>query len=110
MLAAASDLHDVRFFSLAAVLATVLAAFFRRTLAGPVSTLANFFSHQTDLLECLLGAIQVVGGCFGLMLGPIAGEVKTKEFDFKVAAPLLPTRCSAVLAAKPSVSGNSFTP
>src|SRR2546423_7110342 len=64
MLAAASDLHDVRFFSLPAVLATVLAAFFGRTVACPMSTLSNFISHRQTLLVCLLGAIQVVGGCF----------------------------------------------
>ena len=61
MLAAASDLHDVRFFSLPAVLATVLAALFRRTVAGPMSTRCYFISHHTDLLVCLLGVFKLLG-------------------------------------------------
>src|SRR5258706_9407474 len=48
VLAATPDLHDMRFFSFAAVFTTVLAAFFGRTVAGAVGTLCSrFFGHQS---------------------------------------------------------------
>ncbi|SRR6266404_2771207 len=48
VLAAASDLHDMRFLGFPAVLTTVLASFFGRTVAGTVRTrCSSFFDHQS---------------------------------------------------------------
>src|SRR5258708_31628754 len=61
VLTAAPDLHDARFLGFPAIFATILAAFFGRAVARPMSTLCTcFFGHWSKPPPMLGRAYSIV--------------------------------------------------